>query len=826
MDNNETQEFTKSVECFLPVLPLKNLITLPKSIIPVVVGRDISIKAVDYALNANKELFVTAQRATEIENPTMDDVFHIGTRSSILQVERMQNGTMRLLVEGIARSEVVQVVRTDDFFGVLATDLVPNQLEETSKNVALWRSLVALFKEYVGLNPKLSTDVLSLFRGIEDLDYLADTVAVQMQLDFDERREILELVDVKKRANKLILLLKAEIEILKAEKSIRKRVQSQVEKHQKDYYLNEQLRAIQRELGREDYQQEISDLRTKAKKAKLPIEAAEKVEIELKRLEQMQPTSPEATVSRNYVEWVIALPWHKKTQDKVTMEQAEELLNGSHAGMKKPKERIIEFLAARKFAGEALSKAPIVCLVGPPGVGKTSLALSIAKSLGREMIRISLGGMRDEAEIRGHRRTYIGAMPGKIVQSMRKAGVMNPVIVLDEIDKMAQDFRGDPASALLEVLDPEQNKDFSDYFLELGYDLSKVMFIATANVVDNIPYPLLDRMDMITLSGYSENEKVEISKSFLLPKLLKEHALKKEQIILSEELLRKIIDEYTKEAGVRSLERILAKLMRKSIQQLLAKKTLKKVEITSELIEKWFGVAPFKRDDRKNEEATGLVTGLAWTEVGGDTLDIEIAILKGKGALTLTGQLGEVMQESAQAAMSYIRSREKLLGLKDGFYSDVDVHMHIPEGGIPKDGPSAGITIATALVSALTSIPVKAHIAMTGEVTLRGRVLAIGGLKEKLLAAIRLGVKTAIVPKQNAKDVKEFEAELEGKIKIVFVESMDEVLVAALVRSPFDTSGHKKGGINPGKITQPKITKKAVKNAAKPAKKKPAKNKK
>lgn len=786
MDTNSTQqEFTKSTEYFLPVLPLKNLITLPKSIIPVVVGRDISIKAVDYALNSSKELFVTAQKSVDIENPTMDDLFLIGTRSAILQVERMQNGTMRLLVEGISRSEVSQIVRTDDFFGVMAVDLQPLKLTETSQNVALWRSLVALFKEYVALNPKLSTDVLSLFRGLEDLDYLADTVAVQMQLDFDERREILELVDVKKRANKLILLLKSEIEILKAEKSIRKRVQSQVEKHQKDYYLNEQLRAIQRELGREDHQQEINDLREKAKKVKLSKEAAEKVEAELKRLEQMQPTSPEATVSRNYVEWLLALPWQKNSKDKVTMKQAEDLLNGSHAGMKKPKERIIEFLAARKFAGDALSKAPIVCLVGPPGVGKTSLALSIAKSLGREMVRISLGGMRDEAEIRGHRRTYIGAMPGKIVQAMKKAGVTNPVIVLDEIDKMAMDFRGDPASALLEVLDPEQNKDFADYFLEVGYDLSKVMFIATANVVDNIPYPLLDRMDLISLSGYTENEKVEIAKSFLIPKLLKEHALTKAQIQLSDELLRKIIDEYTKEAGVRNLERVLAKLMRKSIQQFLEKKTLKKVAISEELVEKWFGVAPFKRDDRKRESTVGLVTGLAWTEVGGDTLDIEVAILKGKGGLTSTGQLGEVMQESAQAAMSYIRSREKMLGLKEGFYADVDVHMHIPEGGIPKDGPSAGITIATALVSALTKNAARADVAMTGEITLQGRVLAIGGLKEKLLAAIRLGIKTAIVPKANARDVKEFEAELEGKIKILFVENMDQVLAAALEKNPF-----------------------------------------
>lgn len=815
MDNNLSQEIKKGADHFLPVLPLKNLITLPKSIIPVVVGRDISIKAVDYALNASKELFVTAQRSIDIENPTMDDLFQVGTRSSILQVERMQNGTMRLLVEGIARAEITQRVRSEDFFGVMAHDLVPDPLPETTQNVALWRSIVALFKEYVGLNPKLSTDVLSLFRGLEDLDYLADTVAVQMQLDFDERREILELVDIKKRTNKLILLLKSEIEILKAERSIRKRVQSQVEKHQKDYYLNEQLRAIQRELGREDYQQEINDLRDKAKKVKLSKDAAEKVEAELKRLEQMQPTSPEATVSRNYVEWLLSLPWQKNSKDKITMQQAEDLLNESHAGMKKPKERIIEFLAARKFAGEALSKAPIICLVGPPGVGKTSLALSIAKSLGREMVRISLGGMRDEAEIRGHRRTYIGAMPGKIIQAMRKTSVTNPVIVLDEIDKMAMDFRGDPASALLEVLDPEQNKDFADYFLEVGYDLSKVMFIATANVVDNIPYPLLDRMDMISLSGYTENEKVEIARSFLIPKLLKEHALEKEQIQLAEPLLRRIIDEYTKEAGVRNLERVLAKVMRKSIQMLLDKKTLKKVAITDELVEKWFGVPPFKRDDRKNEETIGVVTGLAWTEVGGDTLDIEIAVLKGKGALTLTGQLGEVMQESAQAAMSYIRSREKAFGLKDGFYSDVDVHMHIPEGGIPKDGPSAGITIATALVSALTGIPARGDVAMTGEITLRGRVLAIGGLKEKLLAAIRLGMKLAIIPKANAKDIKEFEAELENKIEVLPVENMDEVLKAALVKSPFEhtskkTTASKKAG---------------AKSAKKPAAKKPAKKK-
>ena len=499
----------------------------------------------------------------------------------------------------------------------------------------------------------------------------------------------------------------------------------------------------------------------------------------------MQPTSPEATVSRNYVDWLLSMPWYKATKDNVSLSEAQRILDSSHAGMKKAKNRIIEFLAAKKFAGTNLKKSPIICLAGPPGVGKTSLAMTIAEALGRELVRISLGGMRDEAEIRGHRRTYIGAMPGKIVQAMKKAKVINPVIVLDEIDKMSMDFRGDPASALLEVLDPEQNKAFADYFLEVDYDLSKVMFITTANVIDNVPYPLQDRMEVIHLSGYTDDEKLKIAKEFLIPKLLKEHALSRDQIELDDTILARIIEEYIKEAGVRQLERVLAKLMRKSIQELLEDKKKKSIKITDDKIESWLGAPKFKRPDKKIEENIGMVTGLAWTEVGGDLLEIEVAMLKGKGALTLTGQLGEVMQESAQAAMSYMRSRAKDLGLKEDFYSDLDVHIHVPEGAIPKDGPSAGITIATAIASALTKIPVCKSMAMTGEVTLRGRVLPVGGLKEKLLAATRFGIEKVIVSKENKNDIKEFENELDKSLQVIYVENMDEVLTHALIKTPF-----------------------------------------
>lgn len=768
----------------MPVLPLKNVVALPKSIIPVVVGRDISIHAVEEAFRGNREIFVTAQKSADTEVPTIEDIFHVGTRALILQVARMPNGTLKILVEGMSRSRIVEQKENADYLEVAAEDLIAQPLKDSSENKALWRNLFNYFKEYVQLNDKMSSDILGIFKGLDDLDYLTDTIAVQMHLDFQDRQNILEMVDLKARAIRLSALLKNEIEILKAEKNIRKRVQSQVEKHQRDYYLTEQIRAIQRELGRDDYQQEIEEIRKKAKKLRLTPEAIEKVETECKRLEQMQPTSPEAAVSRNYIDWIISLPWHKMSKDTVSLAQAEKILDSTHAGMKKPKERIIEFLAAKKFAGEKLERAPIICLAGPPGVGKTSLARSIADAMGRPMVRISLGGVRDEAEIRGHRRTYIGAMPGKIIQALRKAKVNNPVMLLDEVDKMSMDFRGDPASALLEVLDPEQNKSFGDHFMEIEYDLSKVIFIATANVIDNVPLPLLDRMEIVSLSGYTEQEKLQIALQFLLPSSFKEHAMKPSQMDLSEDLLRKIIEGYTKEAGVRQLERIIAKLMRKAIQAMLHDKTVKKVAITEAKVEEWLGSSKFRRATKTEDESVGVVTGLAWTEVGGDVMEIEVSVMKGKGALTLTGQLGEVMQESGQAALTYIRSRAKELGLKENFYSNIDIHIHVPEGAIPKDGPSAGITMACALTSALTGIPVSRSVAMTGEVTLRGRVLPVGGLKEKLLAATRFGVTKVIVPKENQSDIKEFEQELDKSLAVIYAENMDQVLAEGLMRPP------------------------------------------
>lgn len=769
----------------LPVLPLKNLVALPKSIIPVVVGREFSIKAVEYALKAGKEIFIVAQKSVDVENPNPSDLFDFGTRGMIVQVARMPNGSLKILIEGLGRAKVIEYRISTDFTNALIEDVATIGIRDHARQAALWRNVYDLFKEYISLSERLSNEILGLFRGPEDLDHLTDVIAVHMTLDFVERQKLLELADLEARSMRVCVLLKKEIEILRTEKKIKKRVQTQVEKHQKDYYLNEQMRAIQKELGREDYQQEINELRKKTKKLNLPKEAFEKVEAELKRLEQMQQSSPEASVCRNYIDWVLSVPWHKASKDMVSLTQAEKILNSSHAGMKKPKERVIEFLAARKYAGEHLKRSPIICLSGPPGVGKTSLAQAIADALGRPMVRISLGGLRDEAEIRGHRRTYIGAMPGKVIQAMKRVGVVNPVVVLDEIDKMSVDFRGDPASALLEVLDPEQNKTFVDHFLEVEYDLSKIMFIATANVIDNVPYPLLDRLEVIYLNGYTLNEKLDITKNFLLPKLLKEHALKPGVISLNDEILKKIIDEYTKEAGVRQLERTIAKILRKGIQELLQDKSLKSVKIDDSCVEKWLGAPIFKRDDRKLEETVGMATGLAWTEVGGDVLEVEVAIMKGKGGLTLTGQLGEVMQESAQAAMSYIRFRGKDFGLKDNFYSEHDIHVHVPEGAIPKDGPSAGITLCTAITSALTKIPVRKDTAMTGEITLRGRVLAVGGLKEKILAAARMGFTQIIVPKQCQKDIKEFVGELDKSLKLIYVENMDEVLISALTKSPF-----------------------------------------
>lgn len=786
---------------FLALLPLKNVVILPKSIIPIIVGRASSIEAVEQSMRNNKSIFITAQKHPDVEQPTAEDVFTVGTRSTILQVMRMPKGTLKILVEGIARASIVETDYSEAYMQVTCEDMPTIYLDNTIELEAIWRQMKTLYTKYSQLNSKAPADLLSNVKSKEDMDNIADTIAVHINLSFDERQEILELADLAERMIRIAGFIKREIEILETEERIKGRVQTQVEKNQREYYLTEQMKAIQKELGRDDVFAEITQLKNKIKTLNMSPEAQEKVEKELKRLEQMPPMSSEAVVSRNYIETLISLPWNKITKDTISLEQAEKILNKHHAGLKKPKERIIEFLAAKKFSA-TLERSPILCLVGPPGVGKTSLAKSIADSLGREFVRISLGGIKDEAEIRGHRRTYIGAMPGKIIQAIRKAKTQNPVILLDEIDKMAHDYHGDPAAALLEVLDPEQNRTFVDHYIECEFNLSKVMFITTANHVDGIPHPLFDRMDVIWLSGYTEDEKLSIAQSFLIPKSLKEYGLKTKQFKLPEEQLRKIITQYTKESGVRQLERILAKLMRKVIQVLLKEEKRTGVAIDDHLIKEWLGHPRYKKTNLDvTANRIGLATGLAWTEVGGDVLEIEVTVLQGKGVLTLTGQLGEVMQESAHAALSYIRARAKELGLKEDFYSSKDIHVHIPEGATPKDGPSAGITMCLALVSALTKNPVKPGIAMTGEITLRGRVLAIGGLKEKLLAARQHNMHTVLVPQENMDDVNEVLKDIGNDIglNIIFVDHMDQVLGRCLVEEPFDHHENEKNNAKNGK---------------------------
>ncbi len=771
----------------LALLPLKNVVILPKSIIPIIVGRASSVAAVEYSLRHNKSIFITAQKHPDVEQPTEDDVYHYGTRSIILQVMRMPKGTLKILVEGICRAKILKTETAEGFLTVEVEDLPTTSLDKTVELEALWRQLKNLYSSYAQLNPKIPADLMVAVKSPEDMDNIVDTLAVHLNLSFEERQEILEVADLKDRITKLAGFLQREIDILETEERIRGSIQKQVEKNQREYYLTEQMKAIQKELGRDDTQTEVLQIRQKIKTLGLSTEALEKVEKELKRLEQMPPLSSEAVVSRHYIDWIISLPWHKVSKDTISLEDAEKILNKNHAGLKKAKERIIEFLAAKKFS-QTFERSPIICLIGPPGVGKTSLGHSIAESLGREFVRISLGGIKDEAEIRGHRRTYIGALPGKIIQAMKKAKTSNPVILLDEIDKMSNDFHGDPAAALLEVLDPEQNKAFVDHFLEIEYDLSKVMFIATANMTEGIPYPLFDRMERIMLAGYTESEKAEIAKSFLIPKNLKEYSLKSKQFKLPDEMLKKVISEYTKEAGVRQLERVIAKLMRKTIQILLKDPAQKSVTVSEELLKEWLGHPRYKKAILDTgADRIGLATGLAWTEVGGDILEIEVTVLPGKGGLTLTGQLGDVMQESAHAALSYIRSRAENLGLKDSFYASKDIHVHIPEGATPKDGPSAGITMCVALISALTKNPARPDVAMTGEVTLRGRVLAVGGLKEKILAARQQGIKIVLVPDENRDDVEEIMKEI-GKsdhLDVVYVKNMDEVLKFALARNPF-----------------------------------------
>lgn len=793
MQKEKTKSLKKQLpehnESSLPLLPLKNIAMLPKSIIPVIVGRDISIKAVEYALKTNRMLFISAQKNAATETPTEEDVFTYGTRSTILQVMRMSNGPLKILAEGLCRARAKQFEdKGNGFISVIYEDLpTPNRVISVELE-ATWRETVHLYTTYSALNDKVPSDLITTIKTIQDMDYMVDTIAVHIDnLSLEDRQDILELPDLGLRMFKLCNILEKEIDILQTEQRIRGQVQTQVDKNQREYYLQEQLKAIQKELGHENQPEDITTIKQKIKNTGLSKEAKQKIESELKRLEQMPPLSSEAAVSRNYIDWILALPWQNTSKDTINITQAEAILDKNHAGLTKAKERIVEFIAAKKFS-KNLHRSPVICLVGPPGVGKTSLARSIAESMGREFIRISLGGVRDEAEIRGHRRTYIGALPGKIIQAMKKANVLNPVILLDEIDKMSRDMHGDPAAALLEVLDPEQNKNFVDHFLDTGYDLSQVMFIATANVMDQIPYPLYDRLEIVTLSGYSDYEKLAITNQFLIPKNLKEYNLTKKQFTISHDTILSIIDEYTKEAGVRQLERIIAKLMRKTIQLILRDESVKSHTITKPLVLEWLGNSMHKKTSMsQKKERIGLSTGLAWTEVGGDVLEIETTVLNGKGGLTLTGQLGEVMQESATAAMSYIRSRAKDLGLKPNFYSTNDIHLHIPEGATPKDGPSAGITICTALVSALTNNSTKPNLAMTGEITLQGRILSIGGLKEKLLAAKQHACTTVIIPKENSDDLDEIKKEMTlDDLTIQFVSNMDEVLAIAFVKNPFD----------------------------------------
>jgi len=772
---------------FLPLLPLKNVVILPKSIIPIIVGRQSSIQAVEYALKHNRTIFITAQTDQKIESPTEQDVYWHGTKSTILQVMRMPNDALKILAEGMSRARIIKTEPTDGFLGAWCEDLPTTSMDKTIEVEAIWRQLQSLYSSYSKLNEKAPADLAVTAKNTHDMDYIADTIAVHItNLPFDDRQKILETPDLKERMLTLCSLLKNEIEILQTEQRIRGRVQTQVEKNQREYYLTEQMKAIHKELGREDQSGELETIRTKAKTLGLSKEAHEKVDKELKRLEQMPPLSSEAVVSRNYIDWLTGIPWKKVSKDDISLIEAEAILDQNHAGLKKAKERIIEFIAAKKFS-DKLEKSPIICLVGPPGVGKTSLGESIAQSLGRTFVRIALGGIRDEAEIRGHRRTYIGALPGKIVQAMRKAGTINPVMLLDEIDKMSRDMHGDPAAALLEVLDPEQNKSFTDHFLDVEYDLSKVMFICTANMMDSIPYPLFDRLEIINLSGYTDEEKVDIAEKFLIPKNLKMYGLTKTQFKLPTDMLRIVIAQYTKEAGVRQLERVITKLMRKTIQLLLKEKTVKAVTIDEAKIKEWLGYPTSRKTSLSTKtEKIGIATGLAWTEVGGDVLEIETTVISGKGGMTLTGQLGDVMQESAHAALSYIRSRASELGLKASFYTTKDIHVHIPEGATPKDGPSAGITMCAALVSALTNNPTRNDLAMTGEITLQGRVLAVGGLKEKILAAKQHGFKTVIVPQENADDIQEILKEIEiGDLRLIYVTNMDEALEAAFVESPF-----------------------------------------
>ena len=764
----------------LPVLPLRDIVVFPHMIVPLFVGREKSVRALEAVMKEDKQILLVAQKNAAQDDPTTDDIYRVGTVSTILQLLKLPDGTVKVLVEGVRRARITGFKETEAFFEAAVLP-IEERLGDEKELEALGRTVVSQFEQYIKLNKKIAPEVLVSLNQVEEPGKLADTVASHLGLKIAEKQDLLESEDVSERLERVFGYMEAEIGVLQVEKRIRNRVKRQMEKTQREYYLNEQLKAIQKELGEgEDGKDEAAELEARIKKTRLSKEAREKALVELKKLRTMSPMSAEATVVRNYLDWLLGIPWKKRGKTSNDIVAAEKILDADHYGLDKIKERILEYLAVQVRSNKV--RGPILCLVGPPGVGKTSLGKSIARATGRSFVRMSLGGVRDEAEIRGHRRTYIGSMPGKIIQGMKRAKTSNPLFLLDEIDKLGADWRGDPTSALLEVLDPEQNATFNDHYLEVDYDLSDVMFVTTANSL-RMPQPLLDRMEVIRIPGYTEDEKVEIARRHLIPKQTEAHSLKPEEWAVTEEALRDLIRYYTREAGVRNLEREIAGLARKAVKEIVTKKT-KKVMFSRKNLEKYAGVRRFHFGETETEDMVGVVTGLAWTEVGGEILTIESVLLPGKGNIRQTGKLGDVMQESVQAALSYVRSRAITFGIKPTFFDRRDIHVHVPEGATPKDGPSAGIAMATSIVSVLTGIPIRRDIAMTGEITLRGRVLPIGGLKEKLLAALRAGITTVFIPKENEKDLAEIPEQVKRHLKLVPVAHVDEVIRQALVRKP------------------------------------------
>ncbi len=764
----------------LPLLPLRDVVVFPHMVIPLFVGRPKSIKALEAAMEEGKNVVLVAQKSAANDDPTPEDLYDVGSVATILQMLKLPDGTVKVLVEGVHRARINQVLNVKENYEAEVSPIVQNE-GDNNEVEAMRRSLFGQFDQYVKLNKKIPPEVLTSLSGIDSASRLSDTIAAHLPLKLEQKQQILENFDVPSRLEQLLSLLETEIDILQVEKRIRGRVKRQMEKSQREYYLNEQVKAIQKELGETEDGADIDELEKKIKAAHMPKEARAKAEAELKKLKLMSPMSAEATVVRNYIDTVVALPWKKKTKVNADLTNAEKVLDADHYGLEKVKERIVEYLAVQSRVDKL--KAPILCLVGPPGVGKTSLGQSIAKATNRKFVRMSLGGVRDESEIRGHRRTYIGSMPGKILQNMSKVGVRNPLFLLDEVDKMGMDFRGDPASALLEVLDPEQNHTFQDHYVEVDFDLSDVMFVATSNSF-NIPPALLDRMEVIRLSGYTEDEKVHIARQYLLPKQMKANGVKAEELNVADQALRDITRYYTREAGVRGMDREIARICRKVVKAQLTKKKEGKVQVNGKNLDKFLGVRRYSYGIAEKANQIGQVTGLAWTEVGGELLTVEAARLPGKGKVDTTGKLGEVMQESIKAAISVVRSRAKVLGIAEDFYEKNDLHIHLPEGATPKDGPSAGIAITTSLVSVLTGIPVRCDVAMTGEITLRGEVLPIGGLKEKLLAAARGGIKTVLIPEENQKDLAEIPDEITKDLTILPVRWIDKVLETALERTP------------------------------------------